>query len=257
MEQETRRTNYSAGSLLSLTTKGDEDCSGGSVGTSLELTLAHNGASVDLKGGGGGGASTVFGIMHTISSIKDAIKQVPKVGLTYKLDASILRRSVIAKWGNRLNDGPNGSGPRYVAVESYFDVDVKVKLFELSFELGFGFELTVPPVVAWFDDPTFEIIVKAAVKTSAELAIEYTRRSALVKTIMRSKAETEPELTVYLEFRVMINGKGLDADAGVRGGIKAEGSFHASIQSPPDFELDAGLKPVIVYARYFVDISGL
>ena len=49
MEQETRRTDYSAGGLLSLTTKGDEDYSSGSVGTSLELTLAHNGASVDPK----------------------------------------------------------------------------------------------------------------------------------------------------------------------------------------------------------------
>ena len=90
-------------------------------------------------------------------------------------------------------------------------------MFELSFELCFGFELTVPPVVAWFDDPTFEIIVKAAVKTSAELAIEYTALSTS-KDNHKVKAETEPELTFYLEFRVMINGKGLDADAGVRGG---------------------------------------
>ena len=37
-------------------------------------------------------------------------------------------------------------------------------------------------------------------------------------------------------------------------GIKAEGSFHVSFSHAPDFELDAGLKPVIVYARYFVDV---
>lgn len=245
------QTSYSAGGLASTTVDSDGETS---HHTSLKLELKHNGEPYKLEETLENTVNIVFTIVGAIVRIKDMLDLVPKVGLTYKFEVSVLEGSIKGTWGNRIPEGADSQGPRYTAVQPFFDIDVELKLFDLSFELGFGFELRIPPVIEWFDaSDTLEIILKAAIEASIDVGIKYTAKSTS-KENHKLAIESKPKLKVFVEFAVNVFGKGLRSIGGVRGGFECEASFHVSFSHAPDFEAKAGSKPIELYGEYFYDV---
>ncbi len=244
-------TGYSLGGLKS-TTLGDDGKP--EHATSVKLELKRNGEKYDLEKTLGTIVNLVFTIMTAILRIKDIINIIPKIGLTYSIEACILEGGITASWGNRFPEGTAGAGDRYTAVDSYFDVELELKLFDVAFELGFGFELKIPPIVDWFSSQnTLEIVLKAAIKASIDTGINYTAKSSS-KDNHKIKIESKPKLKVYIEFNVNAFGKGLKSDGGIRGGLECEASFHVSFSHAPNFEAKVGSKPIEVYGQYFIDL---
>ena len=251
LTKETSRTGHSYGGI-GYKKKGDDGKKYSS--NNLELTLTRNGEACITSNILTNIVKVIHSIHSSIQTIKDALDIVPKVGLTYSIEASVLEGSITGTWGNRIPEGPNGSGDRFTAVEHFFDIDVELKLFEASFDLGFGFEIKIPPVVDWFDAPeTLEIVLKAAISASLDFNITYHAKSD-TKVNHKVVLASEPKLKVYLEFTVNVMGKGLRSEGGVRGGFEGEASFLVSFSQPPGFEAKLGSKPIEVYGEYFYDL---
>jgi hypothetical protein len=180
-------------------------------------------------------------IINGIVAAKEALDLIlhnmkdyfPQVGLIWNVSFEFLEGGIAGVWGNTYDEA-HARGPRYLAVESYYEISVNLCLYKLAISIGFGVSAPGPKFVgiqAW----DFFAGVEGTLTSSAELRFLFKSDSP-----QKAKFEGPTTLDLHAGVRVTVVGITFMAFIGVAGGFTVDGELAFGFDHPP--ELSACLK---------------
>lgn len=205
------------------------------------ISLKRNGVELDIT-------RMINSVLSTVSDVQKAFKSfqdnVPKVGFFAKLDISVMEGSLTGSWGNAARLKPDHA--RIWLAEPQFTITAKLKVFDLTFEAGFGVDWRVAGFFS--EKPTLEIVLKISLVLTLEVPWEASYSSARPKTL-RSDLSADGTAVVQAVGRAGIMGVVIGASVDVSGGIKFSGAAECGMDRAPFIEGKVEWKKITVTVR--------
>lgn len=206
------------------------------------ISFKRNGTELDLT-------ETLNSIIAVYTGVKSAfdgfMDAVPKVGWQYDFKFSLLEGSISGKWGTQPKAAP--SHPRIWEVETFYAINVDVKVLYVKWELGFGISL-IPSSFLGLGRP-FELVAKVDISLAGEAALKKTFSSA-------NPSDEPPEpITAQIKARGGATGKakvlghGVEFEMELTGGIEISGTATCSRAEPLVFWMEGHWSPVAITLR--------
>ena len=219
----------------------DEVKFSGSTTAAQAVSLKHNGTEVDITKSINSIVALARDIKTTFDNFKNA---VPKIGWQADLDISILEGSITGRWG--ITPTPAPQHARLWTVQSYYELQVDVKIFYIKAEIGFGVDFKIEN---WFSShPLLEVVFKISGSLTLDVPLKTAFSSGKPENV---SAELSGTTTPKLEAVARASALGYTANASIdiSCGFKASGTFKCGFHTAPVCEAKLEWLPIRVTAQ--------
>ncbi|APR86606.1 Hypothetical protein A7982_11955 [Minicystis rosea] len=200
----------------------------------------------------------VNNILGLYKTLKDAWEElqgwVPEIGWSAKFSLDLFEGSIEGKWGNKYAEAPPPS-PRYLAIRSFYEINLAITIFNLKLEVAFGVNIQSPGVLdKLLTVKAWELILQAKGTITSKASISKAIKSSESPTW--AKITSDNSIDLMVQARATVAGITADARAGVTGGIAFEGELHCSFKESLHIEGTFKMKKLTLYAQYTNPITG-
>lgn len=208
---------------------------------STAISLKHNGVELDITKSINSVVALARDIKTTFDNFKNA---VPKIGWQADLDISILEGSITGRWG--VTPTPKPEHARIWMVQSFYELQVDVKIFYIKAEIGFGVDFKIEN---WFSsNPLLEVVFKITGSLTLDVPLKATFSSGKPENVA---AELSGTTTPKLEAVARASALGYTANASIdiSCGFKASGNFKCGFEVAPICEAKLEWLPIRITAQ--------